>query len=172
MKRFVITFTIICFSVLTFGQSFLGVKYGTSFKDAFSIYNEKYHNSCQEAGQNILIVSPTVGGCVFDCAIANFSVKNGKSVLDGGVMFREKNMSELDEQLELEKRLIEKMKIKYGSDILESTDKDGFPMLSFGKKIRDDGKWLGSVSIVLRNDDTCALVLNYLKIGNTEYNDL
>lgn len=177
MKIFVFAILIICTSCPSFSQSFLGVKYGTPYEDALSLYQEKYHDGCQNSGQHIIIVTPAVGGCVFDCALAYFSInENGMSVLDGGVMFREKYISEINEQLELENNLIKNLKNKYGSDILESTDADGFPMLSFGKKIRGDGKWLGSVSIVLRKDennlDVCTIVLNYSKIIDKGLSDL
>lgn len=152
------------------GQSFLSVKYGTPYNQALSLFQEKYHDNCEGGGESIIIVSPKVGSCVFDCGIANFSMVNGQSVLDGGVLFAELPQSERATHVGRMKDLVKLLEQKYGEDTMLSEDSESF---YFGKALRSDDKWLGSLSIVDKpSQGISALVLNYSKILSSQTDDL
>ena len=170
--RKIFTFLIACCSLMCSAQSFLGVQYGTPYDNALSHYQTKYHENCEGAGESVIIVNPKIGFCVFDCGIASFSMVDGQSVLDGGVIFKELPISRRSELVSLQKGLIELLEKKYGADTFLDKDDDG-ETLYFGKALRTDDKWLGGLTIVNRQSEgICALVLNYNKFLVSMTDDL
>lgn len=170
--RKIFTFLIACCSLMCSAQSFLGVQYGTPYDNALSHYQTKYHENCEGAGESVIIVNPKIGSCVFDCAIASFSMVDGQSVLDGGVAFKETPISQRSDLVLRQKELIGLLEQKYGADTYLEKDDDG-ETLYFGKTLRSDDKWLGSLAIVEKQSEgVCALVLNYSKFLASKTDDL
>lgn len=153
-------------------QSFLGCQYGTAYQEALNYYREKYHDSVSTEGQQVIIQSPNVCGCVFDCAIANFTMNGKRSKLNGGVMFLEKDLNQAKEIKERQEKLIGRLVEKYPNECELTTDDNGFKVLSFGKKAAQ-GKRFGVITVVLKpKENVCALVLNYRPVLSADNDDL
>lgn len=169
MRKILFLLAVLC-SGVCMAQSFLGVKYGTPYAEAVSQYEAKYHSNCEKSGESVIIVNPKVGPVIFDCGIAWFSFVNGQSLLDGGVVFLEKPLSQ---RAEIEARMKDVMALlenKYGEDTYFNKDTE---TLWFGKSLRVSDDWLGNLCIVEKDSEgICALVLNYGKIMTSDTDDL
>lgn len=169
MRKLLLLLAVLC-SDVSMAQTFLGVKYGTPYANALSTYKEKYHSNCESYGESVIIITPKVGSVVFDCGTAWFSFVNGQSVLDGGVLFLVKPLSQRNIIEARMKDMITLLEKKYGEDTYFDKETE---ILWFGKSLRVSDDWLGSLMITEEpNDGICALVLNYRKIMTTDTDDL
>lgn len=163
----------LCCAAIGRAQSFLGIEYGTPYDVVYDQLHERFHENCVKSGESIVIYSPQIVRCVFDAGMAYFSVVDGKSVLDGGVFFKECPISEAEEQINRQEALITSLEEKYKDDTELVIEDDGTKTLYFGKTLTNSDKWLGSIFVVFKyDDDVCALVLNYNRILDSTTKDL
>lgn len=163
----------ICSTALGYAQSFLGIEYGTPYNETYSQLYERFHENCDKSGESIVIYSPQIVNCVFDAGMAYFSVVDGKSVLDGGLFFKECPISETEDQIARQEALIASLEEKYGDDTDLVIEDNGTKTLYFGKALTQSDKWLGCIYIVFKyDDDVCALVLNYNRVLGSRTRDL
>lgn len=170
-KIILILFLMLCCAAFGYAQSFLGVEYGTPYDKALKYWQEKYHDNCSMSGDDIIIDFPTIGYCVFDYAVAVFSMKDGKSVFDGGSAFKDRPLNEAKELLDEAKDLINLIDEKYGTDSELLFPQDGSMVLFFctGK----DGTWIGALRFSMdQNEGTCTLLYDYKRMLRSPTDDL
>ena len=170
-KIILILFLMLCCAAFGYAQSFLGVEYGTPYDEAFKYWQEKYKENCKMSGDDIIIDYPTIGYCMFDYAVVHFSMKNGKSVFDGGSAFKDRTLNEAKKLLDEAKDLINLIEEKYGTDTDLFFPEDGSMWLFFCKG--KDDTWIGSLQFSMdQNKGTCTIQYSYDRMIESPTDDL
>lgn len=147
MKRNLLFLLFLCFSTLTFGQSVLGIPFGSSYEETKQLLlNRNVGDDMLEQDGTIIVTNGYIGGIPFNLGYFYFQFDHDKSYLYSACF----SDVELTANQAKAKREIfaDIIKEKYYDSIKDYIDETGFKIYDFGVNPLDKNRSLGKIFIL------------------------
>ncbi len=148
MKRNLLFLLFLCVSTLTFGQSVLGIPFGSSYEETKQfLFNRNVGDDMWEQDGTIIVTNGYIGGIPFNLGYFYFQFDHDKSYLYSACFSDiELTANQAKAKRELFADII---KEKYYDSIKDYVDETGFKRYDFGVNPLDEDKPLGKIFIHL-----------------------
>lgn len=149
LKRLIVIFFAITVLMPAFGQSVLGIPFGTSYEDAWDVLKQRFGlSSVRKYQGNIEITDFQMGGLEFDYGELCFQYQGDRTYLNAAhfqAIFRAGDVAGAKEQRD---HLYSLMAPKYKDDyLMEFVNEEGFKCYVFGLNPKDPDMALGGFGL-------------------------